>query len=60
LTFTLDAEVAAVLQAAVEKNGPPPTLPARLLDLSAQLAGSRLLRQRPRQFLQAPQTEGRL
>jgi acetyl esterase/lipase len=27
LTFTLDAEVAAVLEAAVEKNGPPPTLP---------------------------------
>jgi acetyl esterase/lipase len=25
LTFTMDAEVAAVLQAALEKNGPPPT-----------------------------------
>ena len=28
MTFTLDAEVAAVLQAALEKNGPPPTPPA--------------------------------
>jgi acetyl esterase/lipase len=28
LTFTLDAEVAAVLQAALEKNGPPPAWPA--------------------------------
>jgi acetyl esterase/lipase len=28
LTFTIDAEVAAVLQAALEKNGPPPTPPA--------------------------------
>ena len=25
MTFTMDAEVAAVLQAALEKNGPPPT-----------------------------------
>jgi hypothetical protein len=24
LTFTVDAEVAAVLEAALEKNGPPP------------------------------------
>ena len=28
MTFTLDAEVAAVLQAALEKNGPPPAWPA--------------------------------
>ena len=28
MTFTMDAEVPAVLQAALEKNGPPPTPPA--------------------------------
>lgn len=28
MTFSLDPEVAAVLQAALEKNGPPPTPPA--------------------------------
>ncbi|TVY99605.1 alpha/beta hydrolase [Trebonia kvetii] len=28
MTFTLDAEVAAVLQAALEENGPPPAWPA--------------------------------
>ena len=27
MTFTVDAEVAAVLQAALEKDGPPPTPP---------------------------------
>ena len=28
MTFSMDAEVAAVLQAALEKDGPPPTPPA--------------------------------
>src|SRR3984957_11517145 len=28
MTFSLDPEVAAVLQAALDKNGPPPTPPA--------------------------------
>lgn len=28
MTFTLDTEVARVLQAALEKNGPPPAPPA--------------------------------
>jgi hypothetical protein len=27
MTFTLDAQVAAVLAAAIEKNGPPPAPP---------------------------------
>src|ERR1039458_9110993 len=42
LTFTMDAEVAAVLQAALEKNGPPPTpqigdVPTRRVTLDAML-----------------------
>jgi len=43
MTFTLDAQVAAVLGAAIEKNGLPPALPAgdvasRRQDTSTRLA----------------------
>jgi F420H(2)-dependent quinone reductase len=47
LTFTLDAEVAAVLQAALEKNGPPPAPPVgdvqtRRTALNAMLSHGRV------------------
>lgn len=52
MTFTLDTEVARVLQAALEKNGPPPAPPAgdvqtRRVTLDAMLEYFTTRRSRP-------------